>query len=123
MFRFVQLRIMEPTEPNSEEEIVLIVRVGLLLFTLKSAGCPIDQRLHGEVHAMILAGIENKPLPDGIKKWRNREEQLQTLISRVLATSGEPAEASAEPAAVICRLVNQQQEAPNLSAGPAAVVN
>jgi hypothetical protein len=39
---------------------------------LKSAGHPIDQTLQ----EMILESIRCKPLPDRIKKWRNRKEEL-----------------------------------------------
>jgi hypothetical protein len=77
---------MEPTQPNSDEELALIGEVESLELQLMSAGGPINQTLQ----EMILASIRCKPLTDRIEKRRNRKEQLQTLVSSVLATSAGP---------------------------------
>jgi hypothetical protein len=63
---------MEPTKPNSDEELTLMGEVESLGLKLKSAFHPIDQTLQ----EMTLESIRCKPLPDRIKKWRSRKEEL-----------------------------------------------
>jgi hypothetical protein len=53
---------------------------------LESAGCSINQQ-HEDI---ILENIKSNPLAKGIKNWRNRKEQLQTLVSRLPAASAGP---------------------------------
>ncbi len=80
----VQLCVMEPT---FDDEFQLSGEVEFLQSELKIAGHPVDEFFEKQFRQRV----DSKSLPERIKIYQMRKDQLQRLVDNLPATSREPA--------------------------------
>ena len=74
-------------EPNSDDELLLMGEVESLQSQLKKTGETFNEKIEN----MFKKSLEDKPLPDRIRKWTIRRDQLRNMAEPPHATSGGPA--------------------------------